>query len=104
MYPFRGTEIRARRRLKREQLPASPYVFTTERQGPMSTAGFRKAAAIPFPIHPLMLKHSGGYKLAHDGLDTRALQHSFGHTNIQSTVPYTELSANRLKSFWQCDD
>jgi len=106
VHPIRGMEIRALRRLKREQVPASPYVFTTERRGPMSTAGFRKllarvgeAAGMPFPIHPHMLRHSGGYKLANDGVDTRALQHWFGHKNIQNTVRYTELAADRFKSF-----
>jgi type 1 fimbriae regulatory protein FimE len=45
VHPIRGMEIRALRRLKREQVPASPYVFTTERRGPMSTAGLRKLLA-----------------------------------------------------------
>jgi type 1 fimbriae regulatory protein FimE len=59
---------------------------------------------MPFPIHPHMLRHSGGYKLANDGVDTRALQHWFGHRNIQNTVRYTELAADRFKSFWETED
>src|SRR5215218_3731743 len=39
---LRGTEIRALRRLRREQMPAGSYVFTTERRGPMTPATFRK--------------------------------------------------------------
>ena len=39
---LRGIEIRALRRLQREQVPASIYVFTTERRGPMTPATFRK--------------------------------------------------------------
>ena len=39
---LRGTEIRALRRLQREQVPQSIYVFTTERRGPMTPATFRK--------------------------------------------------------------
>ena len=31
---IRGNEIRALRRLEREQVPQSIYVFTTERRGP----------------------------------------------------------------------
>lgn len=111
VHPLRGSEIRALRRLKREQVLTSPYVFTTERRGPMTPAGFRKllsrigeAAELPFPIHPHMLRHSGGYKLANDGVDTRALQHWFGHRNIQNTVRYTELAADRFKSFWEGED
>ena len=78
VHPIRDLEIRALRRLKREQVPASPYVFTTERRGPMSTAGFRKllarvgeAAGTPFPIHPHMLRHSGGGRYLIKGLITR---------------------------------
>ena len=74
----------------------------------MSTAGFRKMLArtgeegkLPFPVHPHMLRHACGYKLANDGHDTRALQHYLGHKNIQHTVRYTELSPERFKSFWE---
>jgi hypothetical protein len=48
--------------LHREQVPSSPYLFTTERGSPMTAAGFRKllarirqAAEFPFPVHPHML-------------------------------------------------
>ena len=39
---IRGNEIRDLRRLQREQVPQSIYVFTTERRGPMTPATFRK--------------------------------------------------------------
>jgi site-specific recombinase XerD len=48
-----------------------------------------------------MLRHACGYKLANDGQDTRALQHYLGHKNIQHTVRYTELAADRFKGFWK---
>jgi type 1 fimbriae regulatory protein FimB/type 1 fimbriae regulatory protein FimE len=107
VHPMGGVEIRALRRLKREGAQ-SRYVFTTERLAPMTTAGYRKMlvrvgelAKFPFPVHPHMLRHACGYKLANDGQDTRAVQHYFGHKNIQHTVRYTELSAERFKSFWE---
>ena len=107
VHPMGGAEIRALRRLKREQVE-SRYVFLTERLAPMTTAGFRKLMArigenakFPFPVHPHMLRHACGFKLANDGQDTRALQHYLGHKNIQHTVRYTELSPERFKSFWQ---
>jgi len=106
VHPLRGPEIRALRQLKREMGP-SAYVFTTERGGPMTTAGFRKMLSrcgemsdLAFPIHPHMLRHACGYKLANDGQDTRAIQHYLGHKNIQHTVRYTELSSDRFKEFW----
>ena len=107
VHPLRGVELRALRRLRREQQPASTFVFTTERRAPMTTAGFRKllsrigeAARLPFPIHPHMLRHAVGYRLANDGQDTRAIQHYLGHRNIQHTVRYTELTTSRFKHFW----
>ena len=107
----RGTELRALRRLRREQAPPSPYLFTTEREGPMGADGFRKlisrigqAAGFPFPVHPHMLRHACGYKLAHDGHDTRAIQEWLGHSNIQHTTRYTELTTKRFKDFWQQED
>jgi type 1 fimbriae regulatory protein FimE len=106
VHPLHGPELRALHRLRRE-MPPSPYVFTTERGGPMTPAGFRKmlartgaAAALTFPVHPHMLRHACGYKLANDGQDTRAIQLYLGHRNIQHTVRYTRLNAERFKHFW----
>ena len=106
-HPIRGPEIRALRRLQRDY-PDTPYLFVTERGGPLTTSTVRKIVArtgdhaeIGFPVHPHMLRHSTGYKLANDGHDTRAIQHYLGHKNIQHTVRYTELSANRFKDFWK---
>jgi site-specific recombinase XerD len=102
-----GEEMRMLRALKRED-NAGRYVFMTERGAPMTAAGFRKllarlgeAVKFPFPIHPHMLRHACGYKLANDGQDTRALQHYLGHKNIMHTVRYTELSPERFKDFWK---
>jgi len=38
-HPILGDELRALRRLQREQQPASPFVFISERGSPFSTAG-----------------------------------------------------------------
>ena len=109
VHPLAGVELRALRRLKREQDPAaSPFIFTSERGAPFTTAGFRKMVArlgvvadIDFPVHPHMLRHACGYKLANDGVDTRSLQAYLGHKNIQHTVRYSELSPDRFKNFWK---
>ena len=106
-HPISGHELRALRRLKRETKP-SPFVFVSERGSPFSIAGFQKliaragvAAGFEFQLHPHMLRHSCGFKLANDGVDTRSLQAYLGHKNIQHTVRYTELSPNRFKTFWK---
>jgi type 1 fimbriae regulatory protein FimB len=36
-------------------------------------------AGLPFPVHFHMLRHSCGYKLANDGIDTRATQDWLGN-------------------------
>ena len=41
-HPILGDELRALRRLKREQEPKSRFVFTSERGAPFSTAGFAR--------------------------------------------------------------
>ncbi|OGP71647.1 MAG: integrase [Deltaproteobacteria bacterium RBG_16_50_11] len=107
VHPLRGPEIRALRKLFREY-PDCPYVFATERKGPMTAATVRKMirragaeAGIGFPVHPHMLRHATGYYLASKGHDTRSIQAYMGHKNIQHTVRYTELSPDRFKSFWK---
>ena len=106
-HPLGGSELRALRALKREDGTAR-YVFMTERKSPMTPAGFRKviarlgtAAGFPFAIHPHMLRHGCGYKLANDRQDTRAIQDFLGHKNIMHTVRYTEMSPKRFRSFWK---
>jgi type 1 fimbriae regulatory protein FimB/type 1 fimbriae regulatory protein FimE len=44
-HPILGDELRALRRLQREQAPKSPFVFTSERGGPFTTAGFARIVA-----------------------------------------------------------
>ena len=50
-----GDELRALRRLQREQDPKSPFVFTCERGAPFTTAGL-EAAGFGFKAHPHMLR------------------------------------------------
>jgi len=107
-HPILGDELRALRRLQREQDPKSPFVFTSERGAPFTTAGFARMveragadARLGFKTHPHMLRHACGYALANRGHDTRALQAYLGHKNIQHTVRYTELSPQRFKNFWR---
>ena len=107
VHPMQGDEIRALRRLQREQ-GLSSHVFMTERDGPMTPKAFHALfdrigarAKMQFPIHPHMLRHGCGYALTNAGHDTRALQAWLGHKNIQHTVRYTELAPDRFKDFWR---
>ena len=104
VHPLHGPELRALRPLQGK----SAYVFVTEAGTPVTTAWFLrmigrtgKAAKLEFPVHPHMLRHSTGYKLANQGEDTRSLAHFLGHRNLQSTARYTALAPDRFKSFWK---
>jgi hypothetical protein len=61
VHPLHGPELRALRPLQGN----SPYVFVTEAGTPVTPAWFLrmiqrtgKAAKLPFPVHPHMLRHS----------------------------------------------
>jgi type 1 fimbriae regulatory protein FimB/type 1 fimbriae regulatory protein FimE len=106
-HPIPGRELRWLRRLERQQKPKSAFVFTSERGSPFSVRGVHKLVAqlgikagLPFPVHPHMLRHHTGFKLANDGVDTRTVQAYLGHKNIQHTVRYTALSAKPFKNLW----
>ena len=106
-HPMSGKELRALRQLKR-MYPASPFLFTTERGGPMTEATVRKLVAragseagIELPVHPHMLRHATGFYLANNGVDTRTIQAYLGHRNIMHTVRYTQLAPDRFRTLWR---
>ena len=98
----------AQRRLQREQEPKSPFVFTSERGTPFTKRGFQAmveragdATKFDMKIHPHMLRHACGFKLANNGVDTRTIQAYLGHKSIQHTVRYTELAPTWFKSLFR---
>ena len=106
VHPLRGPELRVLRRLQRDYRDTA-YVFVSERKAPLTSDAVRKIvgragrqAGIEFSVHPYMLRHATGYKLANDGQDTRAIQHYLGYRNIQHTTRYTELASDRFRAFW----
>ena len=107
LHPITGDELRALRKLHREQKPRSPWMFVSERGSPFKPAGFARmvsragvAAGLPF-THAHMLRHACGFKLANDGHDTRSLQAYLGHKNIQHTVRYTAMTDRPFRDFWR---
>ena len=107
-HPLTGKELRALRRLQREQELKSPFVFTSERGTPFTKRGFQpmveragEAAGFDMKIHPHTLRHACGFKLANDGVDTRTIQAYLGHKSIQHTVRYTELAPTRFNSLFR---
>jgi integrase len=105
-HPLFGPELRALRKVQR-QYPDTQYVFLSERKSPMTASTFAKLlsraaemAEVGILVHPHMLRHSTGYKLANDENDTRSIQQYLGHRNIRHTTRYTELSPNKFNKFW----
>jgi len=100
-HPLRGDEIRRLRRLQRES--KSSLVFISQKGSPLTTRGFRyivgslgEKAGLG-KIHPHILRHSCGYHLANQGLDTRLIQDYLGHVEISNTVVYTKTNPERFK-------
>jgi integrase len=90
---MQGDEIRALRRLQREQETA-PYVFTSERGGPMSANSFGTLferlggrAGMPFTTFPHMLRHACGYAWLMQGTTRGRCRH--GWATRTSSTPCT---------------
>jgi integrase len=105
-HPIPGDELRALRNLRREY-PDTPYLFSTERGGPLTRTTVNKLiaragseAGIEFPVTPHQLRHACGYYLANRSVPTRTIQEYLGHRNIANTQRYTALSAAAFKGLW----
>jgi type 1 fimbriae regulatory protein FimB/type 1 fimbriae regulatory protein FimE len=105
-HPLDGVELRALRKLKREY--EGPFVFVTERGGPLTRSTVNKMieragrkAGLELSVHPHMLRHACGYYLANKGMDTRLIQDYLGHKSITHTVRYTQLAADRFTGLWK---
>ena len=71
--------LEALRKLKADS--TSPFVFVSERGGPLSPDMIARiverageAAKLGFHVHPHMLRHATGYALANQGTDTRLIR------------------------------
>ena len=91
--PLTGEETRALRKWKREQ-QANPYVFTSERKGPLASRTVQtmieragKLAGIEFPVNAHALRHSTGYALANAGL-IHALSKPISGIRISNTQSF----------------
>jgi type 1 fimbriae regulatory protein FimE len=103
LHPLPGADLRALRPLAGS---GSPWVFTTERKGPVTPAGVRDLVrrlgthAGLGRVHPHMLRHACGYKLVNQGADLRLVQAYLGHRAIASTVRYTEVDERRFRGLF----
>lgn len=88
---------------KMQRVTNGPWVFETERGGPLSVDAMQyivraagTLAGLGDAIHPHMLRHGAGYALINDGVDVRMVQEFLGHASLTSTAIYTAISPKRL--------
>ena len=90
---------------RRQLLRAIAELTGREKDAPKAavaeTADLKNTGRVGPSIHPHMLRHSTGFKLANDGHDTRSLAHYLRHRNLQSTAKYTALAPGRFADFWK---
>jgi|SRR5215510_10061670 len=110
-HPIKGEELHAIKawlRLREAHPYAdNPYAFLSER-GPFTRQALNylvgeigKRASLILYVHPHMLRHSSGYAISNEGLNTRLVQDFLGHRNIQHTVRYTKTAAKRFEKVWR---
>jgi type 1 fimbriae regulatory protein FimB len=107
MQPLQGDELRALRKLRRENASSLCFVFVSEKGGPLCIDAVEymlkragQAAGLGH-VHPHMLRHGCGYRLVNQGADTRTIQEYLGHRDVRHTEIYTEVDASRFRGLWR---
>ena len=107
--PMKRDEIRAIARAMRDRdVRGTDYLFSSERGARLTRNGFwrvvseaGKRAGLPVKTYTHQLRHACGYYyLANKGCDLRLIQEYLGHKQIQNTVRYTSLNADRFRGLW----
>ena len=106
-HPVAGDELRAIRRHLAARTDALPWLFASERGGPLTRQSVNYLVAMAArraglgAVRPHMLRHSCGYALANKGYDLRLIQDYLGHRDPRHTVHYTRTAGVRFEGLWR---
>jgi site-specific recombinase XerD len=108
LHPLSGREIRGLKSIRHKQPVGTRWIFMTSRGGPMTRNGFykvlEKAAdrAGLADVHPDLLRHGCGYKMANAGNMTALdIADYLGHRQIENTRRYCQVNAARFEGMWR---
>jgi site-specific recombinase XerD len=101
--PVAGDTLRALKRYLATRKDDQPWLFVSERKMQLTrqavayiTAEAGKRAKLGH-IHPHMLRHSCGYRLAEKRIDLRTMQDFLGHRDPKHTAHYTRIAASNFE-------
>jgi site-specific recombinase XerD len=101
--PVAGDTLRALKRYLATRKDNLPWLFASERGGQLTrqainylTAQAGERAGLGH-VHPHMLRHSCGYRLANSGTDLRLMQDLLGHRDPKHTAHYARSAAARFE-------
>ena len=104
--PIEGDELRLLRKYLRTRNLNLPWLFLSERGGPLSRHTViytidqaAKKAGLEH-VTPHMLRHGCGYYLANKGYDLRLIQDYLGHRDPKHTARYTRTASVRFTGLW----
>jgi site-specific recombinase XerD len=101
--PVAGDTLRALKRYLATRKDSQPWLFVSERKGQLTRQAVNYVIAEAGEraglghVHPHMLRHSCGYRLANQGTDIRVMQDLLGHRDPKHTAHYSRTAAARFE-------
>jgi site-specific recombinase XerD len=101
--PVAGDTLRALKRYLATRQDSQPWLFVSERKGQLTRQAVNYIVAEAGEraglghVHPHMLRHSCGYRLANRGTDIRVMQDLLGHRDPKHTSHYTRTASARFE-------